>query len=513
MKMNILYFLDSPLWFGGAGNTLIRQAALMQKAGMDVRMTIPCQENGSHECELEFRCQKENLKYSFQKYVVSAIPEDIDIVSVLNDYEEMKQYIKECHPHIVHSTQLNVCVEMVCRELGIPHIMNIYQIDSRFFRRRYPDVFPHYHICDSILFQNEWKKYLKLDSVCIRNECMMIEGKKESNEFPIAVCAGIVAERKNQLEIIKAVHRMIQEDMPVILRMIGRAQGEYAQQCREYIAKNNLEKWIRMEGYISYAEKEIAKCDVLICGSKTESFPNVIGEAMASGTFVISTPVAGVPEILEDGKNGSLTKGFEANQIYDALKRFYGIWNTDDCEKMIKNAVKTYEQNFSANAVSRQLLTFYRHVTDSFSVGQVLYNITELKEEYGKWVTLFGTNIDKFHRPGFARKMIWSIPTLKEAIQKFPQRKLVIWGAGIYGAEAKTFAEIFFPELEIEGFIDRKKSGGYLGYPTYRYEEYDRKNCFIWIANIAGQSEIFKLLEEDGFVYQEDFFLMIPQMW
>lgn len=513
MKMKILYFLDFPLGLGGSGNTLIRQAALMHRAGMDVRMTIPCQEDGSHGSELEYRCQKENFNYSFQKYVVSAIPEDIDIVSVLYDYEKMRQYVDECHPQIVHSAQLNVCVEMVCRELGIPHIMNIYQIDGRFFRRRYPDVFPHYHICDSVLFQNEWKKYLKLDSVCIRNECMKLEEKKESTEFPIAVCAGIVAERKNQLEVIKAVHRMIQDDMPVILRIVGSAQGEYAQQCREYIAKNNLEKWIRMEGYISYAEKEIAKCDVLICGSITESFPNVIGEAMASGTLVISTPVAGVPEILEDGKNGCLTDGYKENQIYDALKRFYGIWNTDSCKKIIENAKITYEQNFSANTVSRQLLTFYRHVSESFDAGRILYNMSELREEYGKWVNLLEANIDKFHRPRFVRKMIWSIPTLKEVIRKHPQKKLAIWGAGIYGTEAKTFAEIFFPELEIDCFIDRKKSGLHSGYPIYHYEENDWRNCFIWIANIAGQTEIFKLLEEDGLIYQEDFFLMIPQMW
>jgi glycosyltransferase involved in cell wall biosynthesis len=50
----------------------------------------------------------------------------------------------------------------------------------------------------------------------------------------------------------------------------------------------------------------LAALDLLIVSSKTESFPNVILEAMAVGRPVVATRVGGTPEVIEDGRTGFL---------------------------------------------------------------------------------------------------------------------------------------------------------------------------------------------------------------
>ena len=93
-------------------------------------------------------------------YQISTQPEDIDIVSVVQNYDTVKRAIEEIKPDILHSVQLNPIVELVSRELQIPHVMDIYQLTSDFFRIGYMDLFPHYHICDSEYYAEKWKHFL-----------------------------------------------------------------------------------------------------------------------------------------------------------------------------------------------------------------------------------------------------------------------------------------------------------------------------------------------------------------
>ncbi len=179
MKINkILYFLDFPNGFGGAANTLLKQAEMVREYISDVLITIPLDDNGFTIKEFEERCKQSKLRYTYQKYSVLFTTELVDVISLSEDYTRIEEYIEQYKPDIVHSTQINVCVEMACRKLGIPHVMNIYQCTEYMFQLKYPNIFPHYHICDSIYYLNRWKKRLDLDSVCIRNMCQKIEEKK-----------------------------------------------------------------------------------------------------------------------------------------------------------------------------------------------------------------------------------------------------------------------------------------------------------------------------------------------
>jgi glycosyltransferase involved in cell wall biosynthesis len=52
-------------------------------------------------------------------------------------------------------------------------------------------------------------------------------------------------------------------------------------------------------------------------------FPNVLAEAMAMGVPVVSTPISGIPEMIDDGVHGLLVEGSAAS-LADAVQRLLG---------------------------------------------------------------------------------------------------------------------------------------------------------------------------------------------
>jgi len=67
-------------------------------------------------------------------------------------------------------------------------------------------------------------------------------------------------------------------------------------------------------GFMEDVAGILRNVDVCVVASTAESFPQVILESMAARAFVISTPVAGVPELILDGRTGLLADGFEAKE-------------------------------------------------------------------------------------------------------------------------------------------------------------------------------------------------------
>src|SRR5262249_30152341 len=60
--------------------------------------------------------------------------------------------------------------------------------------------------------------------------------------------------------------------------------------------------------------------DLLCLVSREEGTPNVVVEALASGVPVVATAVGGVPELIDDGRNGMLVSGGEAEDIARTIR-------------------------------------------------------------------------------------------------------------------------------------------------------------------------------------------------
>ena len=88
------------------------------------------------------------------------------------------------------------------------------------------------------------------------------------------------------------------------------------------VENNNLDDKVRITGWISgeQVRQEIASARALVLPSFAEGLPVVIMEAMASGRPVISTFVAGIPELVRDGEDGWLIPAGDIDALVFAME-------------------------------------------------------------------------------------------------------------------------------------------------------------------------------------------------
>ena len=167
-------------------------------------------------CEEYLRiCREAALPAVTRNYKVTNQPEGIDICTVMEGFESVERLLQQKKPDIVHSVQLNTVVELVCRELQIPHVMSIYPGIPEFFKLPYADIFPGYHICDSRFYAEFWHTYAGTDSYCVRTMAPDVTYNRKSKDIELFrfICVGEIYKMKNQLEVIKAFGQAVQEGL------------------------------------------------------------------------------------------------------------------------------------------------------------------------------------------------------------------------------------------------------------------------------------------------------------
>ena len=133
---------------------------------------------------------------------------------------------------------------------------------------------------------------------------------------------GEIGNRKGIFDLLTAIKENKGKLEDKILLSVG-GNGE-VERLKQFIDENELGGLVRFLGWVSGEKKidELNATDVYILPSHNEGLPISILEAFSYGLPVISTPVGGIPEIVETGKNGILVEPGNVNQIKDALLFF-----------------------------------------------------------------------------------------------------------------------------------------------------------------------------------------------
>ncbi|MEQ8770545.1 MAG: glycosyltransferase [Phycisphaerales bacterium] len=135
------------------------------------------------------------------------------------------------------------------------------------------------------------------------------------------VNVGRLSAQKGQLVLIDGFARLIERGVDARLVIVG--DGELRPSVEQAIRENELESRITLTGSLPGAEvrKRLAEAHALVLPSFAEGLPMVIMEAFAVGTPVISTTVAGIPELVEHGRSGILIAPGRADLVADAMER------------------------------------------------------------------------------------------------------------------------------------------------------------------------------------------------
>jgi glycosyltransferase involved in cell wall biosynthesis len=137
---------------------------------------------------------------------------------------------------------------------------------------------------------------------------------------PRLVCVGRLCEQKGQLLLIEAAARLKREGVAFEIVLVG--DGEMRAMIEEAMRRHGLEDRIRITGWAKgeRVRQEIAAARALVLPSFAEGLPVVLMEAFALGRPVISTYVAGIPELVQPGRSGWLVPAGSVDALATAMR-------------------------------------------------------------------------------------------------------------------------------------------------------------------------------------------------
>jgi colanic acid/amylovoran biosynthesis glycosyltransferase len=134
------------------------------------------------------------------------------------------------------------------------------------------------------------------------------------------VCIGRLSEQKGHLLLIEAVSQLASEGLKFKVILVG--DGYLREQIEFLIKTLGLEDYFEITGWATNLEvrQQILNSQVMVLPSFAEGLPVVIMEALALGRPVISTQIAGIPELVETGKSGWLVTPGSSEALASAMR-------------------------------------------------------------------------------------------------------------------------------------------------------------------------------------------------
>lgn len=271
-------------------------------------------------------------KFSVKHHVIGRPVDSIGnlrlLLLVINQYLSFNRQIKTFKPDLVHLnpsigfrslprdliylliSKLNNCNTLLFIRGWDPGASNFF-FTNRILRFIISKIlsFSNHFLVLSKAFKNNLER-LGIDSKKITITTTIVEfdkyytvNKKTSNLSNLLFCSRIEKD-KGIYQLVHAIF-LIKSFVPEIkLYVVGKGSEMDALSAK--VKQLNLNKNIEILGY-KKGEQKVAyykKSDIFVLPSFHEGLPNVFCEALASGLVFISTPVGGLADRLENGKQG-----------------------------------------------------------------------------------------------------------------------------------------------------------------------------------------------------------------
>lgn len=151
-------------------------------------------------------------------------------------------------------------------------------------------------------------------------DAVFLEGRRVPvPKAPRLVCVGRLCEQKGQLLLVEAAQILKKEGIPFEIVFAG--DGPLRGAIETAITAAGLDDCMSITGWLSgqRVREEIEKARALVLPSFAEGLPVVIMEAMALERPVVSTIVAGIPELVKPGETGWLVPAGDVPALAQAL--------------------------------------------------------------------------------------------------------------------------------------------------------------------------------------------------
>jgi glycosyltransferase involved in cell wall biosynthesis len=174
---------------------------------------------------------------------------------------------------------------------------------------------------------------------------------------PRILFAGRIGERKGTFELLRAFARLAARFPSATLVCAGDGEGE---KLKQLAAELGVADRVECPGWLSAGQMsdELQRASIFALPSHHEGVPMALLEAMSRSLPVLTTPVGGIPEVIENDRNGIMVTAGDVDAIEAALARL--LESSAERERLGAAARATIAERFSLESTIERLAALYR---------------------------------------------------------------------------------------------------------------------------------------------------------
>jgi len=175
---------------------------------------------------------------------------------------------------------------------------------------------------------------------------------------PLWVVAGRLEEQKGHDLLFEALSAVLRQGLDFTLVVAG--DGSRRSWLEQQALSLRLAPRVQFVGQVEDVGSLLAAADAVLLPSRWEGLPLVLLEAMARGRPIVATAVGGVPDVIQDGVNGTLVPPGDAAALAGALEQLHR--KADRAVRMGLAAAETVREHYTWHAVVEGFESVYDEV-------------------------------------------------------------------------------------------------------------------------------------------------------
>jgi glycosyltransferase involved in cell wall biosynthesis len=135
-------------------------------------------------------------------------------------------------------------------------------------------------------------------------DCRSVTSSQDVSEV---IYVGSLRKSKGIILLAETFRILLEHGLDLHLTVVG--DGPAEEEFREHCRRIKIKNYVTLTGSLNHKEAivRMSKSNILVLPSESEGVPRVVLESQDVGTPVVATAVGGIPDVIENEKNGMLT--------------------------------------------------------------------------------------------------------------------------------------------------------------------------------------------------------------
>ena len=261
----------------------------------------------------------------------------------------------------------NNCIENKCNKGSMLKSV-IGAHEGKFYRKNniYKDMV-NYIVTPSKFYKMQFIKdgYDEKKVIAIHNFINVDEYTLETKNENYALYSGRLSKEKGIINLVEAFKKLL-EDKEINnidnIKLYIAGDGPCKEEIEKYINNNNLKDKIILLGYLKQDDlKEYTRkaSFIVVPSIWYENCPYSVLETQAIGKAIIGANIGGIPELVQNEKNGFIYKYDDVNELKEKMKKLFN--DKELANEFGKNAKKFAREEYDKNKYYEKIINIYKN--------------------------------------------------------------------------------------------------------------------------------------------------------